>query len=255
MAKSTEPTIVKIDFEHRETADATSTLARAAEVRSRALAQEQPHPFRKSFLRLYLCLAVAYMCSSTNGFDANTFGTRLPFISESSLTTLGGLSAEKNFPTYFDLTPPNNGAVVALYVVAQITGCLFAGPFADRFGRKVGTAAGSLICIIGAAVQASSTTRKDLMAGRFIFGLGAVIANSSGPAYVVEMAYPKYRGFLTGLYQAFFCGTISTSWLEFGLSYLLADSVVAWRLPLAMQTVPSLILLRTVYFIPDTPRW
>jgi MFS family permease len=216
MAKSTEPTIVKIDFDHRETADATSTLARAVEVRSRALAaalaQEQPHPFRKSFLRLYLCLAVAYMCSSTNGFDANTFGTRLPLISESSLTTLGGLSAEKNFATYFDLTPANNGAVVALYVVGQITGRLFTGPFAYRFGRKVGMAAGSLICIIGAAVQASSTTRKDLMAGRFILGLGAVIANSSGPAYVVEMAYPKYRGFLTGLYQAFFfCGTISTS--------------------------------------------
>jgi hypothetical protein len=82
-------------------------------------------------------------------------------------------------------------------------------PFADRLGIKVGMAAGSLICVIGAAVQASSTTRKDLMAGRFILGLGAVIANSSGPAYVVEMAYPKYRGFLTGLYQAFFfCGTI-----------------------------------------------
>lgn len=117
-------------------------------------------------------------------------------------------------------------------------------------------ASGSFICIIGAVVQASSKTRQDLMAGRFVLGLGAVIANSSGPAYVVEMAYPKYRGFLTGLYQAFFfCGTISTTWLEFGLSYLPSDSVIAWRLPLAMQTVPSLILLGAVYFIPETPRW
>ncbi|KAN0117785.1 general substrate transporter [Hyaloscypha variabilis] len=245
MAPPIEPTIIKIDVDHKENADGRETVAKAVEIRSRALAaalaQERPRPFRKSFLRLYLCLAVAYMCSSTNGFDANTFG---------------GLSAEKNFATYFDLTPANNGAVVALYVVGQITGCLFAGPFADRYGRKVGMAAGSLICIIGAAVQASSRTRQDLMAGRFILGLGAVIANSSGPAYVVEMAYPKYRGFLTGLYQAFFfCGTISTTWLEFGLSYLPADSVVAWRLPLAMQTVPSLILISTIYFIPETPRW
>jgi MFS family permease len=260
MAKSRKPTIVKICFEHRETADATSTPARAVEVRSRALAaalaQEQPHPFRKGFLQLYLCLTVAYMCSSTNGFDANTFGTRLLLISESSLTTLSKQSAGENFATYFDLTPANNGAVVAPCAVGQITGCLFTCPFADRFGRKVGMAAGSLICIIGAVVQASSSTRKDLMVGRFILGLGAVIANSSGPTYVVEMAYPKYRGFLTGLYQAFFfCGTISASWLEFGLSFLLADSVVAWRLPLAMQTVPSLILLSTVYFIPKTPRW
>jgi hypothetical protein len=78
MAQSTEPTIIKIDLEHKETVDAKHGVAVAVEVRSKALAaalaQEQPHPFRKSFRRLYLCLAVAYMCSSTNGFDANTFG-------------------------------------------------------------------------------------------------------------------------------------------------------------------------------------
>jgi MFS family permease len=208
---------------------------------AQALALENPRPFRRSFLRLYACLFVAYMCSSTNGFDANTFG---------------GLSAEPNFAAYFDLTPANNGAVVVLYVVGQLTACLFAGPLADMYGRRFGMALGSTICIIGAAVQASSRSRPDLMAGRFVLGLGSVICNASGPAYVVEMAYPKYRGFLTGLYQAmFFCGTISTSWLEFGLSYLPTDSVVAWRLPLAMQAVPSLILVCLVYFIPETPRW
>jgi hypothetical protein len=42
-----------------------------------ALAYENPRPFRRSFIRLYLCLVVAYMCSSTNGFDANTFGKKI----------------------------------------------------------------------------------------------------------------------------------------------------------------------------------
>ncbi len=36
--------------------------------------QEDVNPFRRSFLRLYGCLFVAYLCSATNGFDANTFG-------------------------------------------------------------------------------------------------------------------------------------------------------------------------------------
>lgn len=39
-----------------------------------ALLQEKPRPLRKSFLRLYACIFVAYLCSATNGFDANTFG-------------------------------------------------------------------------------------------------------------------------------------------------------------------------------------
>jgi len=71
---------------------------RTQEIRSRALvaalAEENPRPFRKSFLKLYVCLFFAYMCSSTTGFgelrlccccscscadcrgiDGNTFGS------------------------------------------------------------------------------------------------------------------------------------------------------------------------------------
>lgn len=87
MAPHVEPTIIKIDIDHKENEDARETVAKAVEIRSRALAaalaQEQPRPFRKSFLKLYLCLAVAYMCSSTNGFDANTFGDKSSLPSDS----------------------------------------------------------------------------------------------------------------------------------------------------------------------------
>jgi hypothetical protein len=39
-----------------------------------ALLQEKPRAWRKSFLKLYACIFVGYLCSATNGFDANTFG-------------------------------------------------------------------------------------------------------------------------------------------------------------------------------------
>lgn len=91
MAQATDPTIIKIDVEHKETSDGREGIAAPVVVRSRALAaalaHEQPRPFRKSFLRLYLCLAVAYMCSSTNGFDANTFGKTRVSQSRSPLMT------------------------------------------------------------------------------------------------------------------------------------------------------------------------
>lgn len=35
---------------------------------------EEVDPFRKSFLKLYGCLFVAYLCAATNGYDGNTFG-------------------------------------------------------------------------------------------------------------------------------------------------------------------------------------
>ena len=39
-----------------------------------ALLKESPRPFRRSFLKLYCCIFVGYLCSATNGFDSNTFG-------------------------------------------------------------------------------------------------------------------------------------------------------------------------------------
>ena len=39
-----------------------------------ALLEERPFAWRKSFLKLYACIFVGYLCSATNGFDANTFG-------------------------------------------------------------------------------------------------------------------------------------------------------------------------------------
>ena len=42
-----------------------------------AILQEKVRPFRKSFLKLYACILVGYLCSATNGFDGNTFGRAL----------------------------------------------------------------------------------------------------------------------------------------------------------------------------------
>ena len=53
------------------------TVVQSTMVESRmeaALMKDNPSPFRKSFLRMYACIFVGYLCSATNGFDANTFG-------------------------------------------------------------------------------------------------------------------------------------------------------------------------------------
>ncbi|KAJ5149045.1 hypothetical protein N7448_000623 [Penicillium atrosanguineum] len=206
-----------------------------------ALKQDQAKPFQKSLLRLYLCIFVGYLCSATNGFDSNTFG---------------GLSAMTSFTGYFGINSNNQGLVAALYVIGNIVGSLGAGPCADTWGRKIGMALGSAICVFGAIIQAAGQNLGMLMGGRFILGVGAAIVQSAGPAYVVEMSYPKYRGQLTGGFQAcFFLGTIVSTFLEYGLSYHEALGSTVWRLPLAIQGLPSVLVLIFVWFIPESPRW
>ncbi|KAI1612928.1 general substrate transporter [Exophiala viscosa] len=206
-----------------------------------ALLRENPRVFRKSFLKLYGCLFVGYLCSATNGFDSNTFG---------------GLSAIPAFKKYFGITTSNQGLVAALYVIGNIAGSFFAGPCSDRYGRRVGMATGSVICIIGAILQTAGTNLSMLMGGRFILGMGAVLVQTAGPSYVVEMSYPKYRAQLTGAYQAFFfMGTIISTWLEYGLNHAHTSLSYPWRLPLAIQGLPSVFILCFISFIPESPRW
>ncbi|KAH9849895.1 general substrate transporter [Lenzites betulinus] len=234
--------ILAIHIDDVEFSHAGSNGNKALKSESTAqVAEANVNPLRRSLLRLYGCLFVAYLCSATNGFDGNTFG---------------GLSAIDTFVTYFGITPSNQGLVAALYVVGNVAGCFFAGPCADRYGRRFGMAAGSTVCIVGAIMQATAKNLGTLMGGRFILGLGAVLVQTAGPAYVVEMAYPKYRGVLTGAYQTcFFLGTIASTWLEYGLNFIAGTPQWTWRLPLAVQAVPSVLVLLFVWFIPETPRW
>lgn len=39
--------------------------------------------------------------------------------------------------------------------------------------------------------------------GRFVLGFGVALSATAGPSYVAEMAHPKYRGILTGIYNSF----------------------------------------------------
>ncbi|CCM03381.1 uncharacterized protein FIBRA_05511 [Fibroporia radiculosa] len=225
------------------------------------LAKEKPDPWSPSMIRLYLVVFVAYLCSATNGFDSNTFG---------------GASAMSSFQVYFSVDGGSKqGLLAASYVIGNMVGSLGAGQISDKWGRRYGMGVGSFICLVGAVFQAAAQNVNYLIAGRVVLGLGAVIAQTAGqiarlssyepgilnpaiigPAYVVEMSHPAYRGILTGAYQAnFFLGTIISTWIEFGLSYVPGNPDYQWRVPMGLQALPSVLVLIFIWFIPESPRW
>lgn len=55
----------------------------------------------------------------------------------------------------------------SMYTVGQLTGSIYSGQIADRFGRRAGMFVGCLIVLIGTAVVSSSNDQHQFVAGMF----------------------------------------------------------------------------------------
>ena len=93
------------------------------------------------------------------------------------------------------------GIVFAIYSVGNILGAPAASFISDRFGRRWGMFAGSTIIIVGVILEASASKLGQFMGGRFLIGFGVSVAVTAAPVYLVEMAYPSWRGLFGGLYN------------------------------------------------------
>lgn len=70
---------------------------------------------------------------------------------------------------------------------------------------------------------------------------------------LIKHAQPNYRFTYAVHFLSFF---LSTQWLNFGLAFINdGDSVVRWRFPLAFQCLPAILLILSVRFLPDSPRY
>jgi MFS family permease len=74
---------------------------------------------------------------------------------------------------------------------------------------------------------------------------------------VMNLIYsqPRIRGWLVGMHGVLICvGYAMASWVGLGF-YFVNASGAQWRLPLAIQCFPPLLLSAGVLFLPESPRW
>lgn len=93
--------------------------------------------------------------------------------------------------------------------------------FANKLGRKMTIFAGSVVSLLGSALQAGATSMAMLIAGRFIGGVAVGMLTSTIPMYASEISTPKWRGALSGLLQWFLSwGFLIAQWLGYGCSFV-----------------------------------
>ncbi|KAH8646652.1 general substrate transporter [Xylariales sp. PMI_506] len=146
------------------------------------------------------------------------------------------------------------GVVVAVFVIGALIGAFSCSYTGNKFGRRNVIFAGAICTLIGSVLEASSFGLPQFIVGRVILGLGVGQLSSIVPVWLSETSEAKNRGkhvVLTGL---FICvGYVLESWIDLGFFFL--SGPATWRPPLAISIIFSLILMSSVYFMPESPRW
>ena len=150
------------------------------------------------------------------------------------------------------------GSMLGLLNAIQHIGSLSAYPFApyisDGIGRRPAIFIGATIMVGATVLQTASQNVRMFIGSRFLIGFGLTFAANAAPMLVSEISYPPYRAPLTSLYNSlWYSGAIVAAWTTFG-SFKIPSSW-AWRLPSALQGLPSVIQVALIFFAPESPRW
>lgn len=85
-------------------------------------------------------------------------------------------------------------------------------------------------------------------------GLAVGHLSMTVPMYLSEIAPPEVRGRLVSLQQmSVTLGVAISFWIDYACGQLTGEAV--WRVPLAIQAAPAVVLLVGSLFLPYSPRW
>lgn len=124
----------------------------------------------------------------------------------------------------------------------------------DNLSRRWSILLGSIVSVIGAVIQAAAMNIPMIVIGRAFSGFSTGMVYSVAPVYLSELAPPENRGFLVGLkgWMNTF-GYLLAGWIGYAGSFATGD--LQWRIPLAMQAPPAILLGVLTFLLPYSPRW
>ncbi|KAI9491632.1 general substrate transporter [Zychaea mexicana] len=153
------------------------------------------------------------------------------------------------------LTPLEQGTLTGLLLAGCFCGALVAGQTADLISRKRTIILASLVFMLGAALQTGANGYAMMVTGRAIAGLGIGGLSMTVPLYQSELAPKQIRGRLISLQQFMITvGLMIAFWAGAGTN-IHQTGQASWRIPLAIQIAPALILFFGAFFLPYSPRW
>ncbi|GAA0508226.1 galactose/proton symporter [Tatumella terrea] len=184
-------------------------------------------------MTFFVCFLAA-LAGLLFGLDIGVIAGALPFIAKD-----------------FNVTPHQQEWIVSSMMFGAAIGAIGSGWMSSQLGRKKSLMAGAILFVAGSLCSAFAANPEILIAARVLLGLAVGIASYTAPLYLSEIAPEKIRGSMISLYQLMITIGILGAYLsDTALSYS-----GAWRWMLGVITIPALLLLVGVMFLPNSPRW
>ncbi|MGP0083028.1 MAG: sugar porter family MFS transporter [Steroidobacteraceae bacterium] len=110
-----------------------------------------------------------------------------------------------------------------------------------------------VLYLVGAVGSGLAPNVGTFIVARVIGGLGIGISTVVAPMYISEIAPPKYRGRLAGMFQFNIVFGILIAFVSNALLAGIGEN--AWRWMLGVAAFPSLLYAVFCFGLPESPRW
>lgn len=158
---------------------------------------------------------------------------------------------------------------VGCALVGSILGVSISGILSDKWGRKRVMILSAVLFSVSGFWCALSPDFVHLVWARILGGVAIGVVSIVSPLYISEVAAAQYRGRLVSLYQvAVTIGFLSAYIVNYYLLLYSQSDVVlktsilhvifvseVWRGMLGMESLPAILFLLVIFFIPESPRW
>ncbi|XP_076754538.1 organic cation transporter protein isoform X2 [Xylocopa sonorina] len=160
---------------------------------------------------------------------------------------IDGTSFVQDWDLVCDKSADRSSTHMALSL-GKLMGSAFFGIFADKYGRKISYVIGIILLIISGPAGAIVPWYWGFMASRLINGVSHAAIQYSAFTTLTEVANEKHRQWMGIAYNTGYATGIV---IVPGVAYLLHD----WRHIQLAISLPALLLLIHLWFMPESPRW
>lgn len=155
----------------------------------------------------------------------------------------------------YRLSPAWLGFTVSAALWGTLAGALLAGVPGNRFGARQCLKAIAALYVVSALGCALAWSWEALVVFRILTGLAIGASTVLAPVYMTEIAPPRWRGAMVGMFQFNITFGILVAYLSNYLIGTLNLGAEEWRWKFSIAFWPGAVLFAMLFTIPNSPRW